>query len=202
LFVMQKSLSLKPLGSKLFLPLIVPIVAATICASSLSITQSVQAQPVKPEPTSPQPTSPEPTPPPSRTPAPARRAPSTPSTSSSSTQFYSPLPMPSSNEVSDTLTDKDIPTGSGGFYRDYRVTFAAGDQVVMDLTSEEFDTIISLIAPDGSTVTENDDGPDGTTNSLLFARITRPGDYVIRVSPYAGQGMGGFKLKVTRLRPV
>ena len=110
--------------------------------------------------------------------------------------------MPSSNEVSDTLTDKDIPTGSGGFYRDYRVTFAAGDQVVMDLTSEEFDTIISLIAPDGSTVTENDDGPDGTTNSLLFARITRPGNYVIRVSPYAGQGIGAFKLKVTRLRPV
>ena len=201
---MQKSLSLKPLGSKLFLPLIVPIVAATVCASSLSITQSVQAQPAKPEPTSPQPTSPQPTSPapttpPSRTPAPAHRAPST---SSPSAQFYSPLPLPSSNEVSDTLTDKDIPTGSGGFYRDYRVTFAAGDQVVMDLTSEEFDTIISLIAPDGSTVTENDDGPDGTTNSLLFARITRPGDYVIRVSPYAGQGTGSFKLKVTRLRPV
>jgi Bacterial pre-peptidase C-terminal domain len=196
---MQKPLSLNLPGSKLFLPLIVPIVAATICASSLSITQSVQAQPAKPEPTSPQPTSPEPTPPPSRTPAPARRAPSA---SSPSTQFYSPLPLPSSNEVSDTLTDKDVPTGSGGFYRDYRVTFAAGDQVVMDLTSEEFDTIISLIAPDGSTVTENDDGPDGTTNSLMFARITRPGNYVIRVSPYAGQGVGAFKLKVTRLRPV
>lgn len=197
---MQNFLSSKLLGSKLFLSLIVPIVAATVCASSLSIAQSVQAQPAKPEPASPQPSpEPEPTTPPAQTPAPARRAPSA---GSSSTQFYSPLPMPSSNEVSDTLTDKDIPTGSGGFYRDYRVTFAAGDQVVMDLTSEEFDTIISLIAPDGSTVTENDDGPDGTTNSLLFSRITRPGDYVIRVSPYAGQGMGAFKLKVTRLRPV
>ena len=173
----------------------VPIVAAAVCASSLSLNpQSVQAQPAKATPESPQPTRPEPAAP---TP-PAHRAPST----APSASIYSPQPMPSGNEVSATLTDKDIPTGSGGFYRDYRVTFAAGDQVVMDLTSEEFDTIISLIAPDGSTVTENDDGPDGTTNSLLFARIARAGDYVIRVSPYAGQGMGAFKLKVTRLRPV
>ena len=201
---MQKSLSSKLLGSKrlssrLCLSLMVPIVAAAVCASSLSLNpQSVQAQPAKGTPESPQPASPEPAAPISPTP-PTRRAPSTASTG---TQIYNPSPMPSGNEVSDTLTDKDIPTGSGGFYRDYRVKFAAGDQVVMDLTSEEFDTIISLIAPDGSTVTENDDGPDGTTNSLLFARIARAGDYVIRVSPYAGQGAGAFKLKVTRLRPV
>jgi hypothetical protein len=195
---MQKSLSSKLLGSRLYLPFMLPIVAATICAGALSLNiASVQAQPAKGTPESPQP-SPEPAAP-SPTP-PARRAQS--AGSSTSTQFYNPMPMPSSNEVSDTLTDKDIPTGSGGFYRDYRVTFAEGDQVVMDLTSEEFDTIISLIAPDGSTITENDDGPDGTTNSLLFARISRPGEYVIRVSPYAGQGVGAFKLKVTRLRPV
>jgi hypothetical protein len=118
------------------------------------------------------------------------------------TPLYSPIHLPANNEVSGTLTDKDIPTGSGGFYRDYLVTFEQGDQVVMDLSSEEFDTIISLIAPDGSTVSENDDGPDGTTNSLLFARVARPGSYVIRVSPYAGQGLGSFKLKVTRLRPI
>ena len=118
------------------------------------------------------------------------------------TPLYSPIKLPASNEVSGTLTDKDIPTGSGGFYRDYVVTFAVGDQVVMDLASEDFDPIIALIAPDGSTVSENDDGPDGTTNSLLFSRITRPGNYIIRVSPYAGQGLGSFKLKLTRLRPV
>jgi hypothetical protein len=115
------------------------------------------------------------------------------------TTLYSPIPMPSNNQVADSLTDKDIPTGSGGFARDYLVTFKEGDQVVMDLTSEEFDTIITLIAPDGSAVAENDDAPDGSTNSMLFARITRPGSYIIRVSPYAGQGIGRFNLKVTRL---
>lgn len=116
--------------------------------------------------------------------------------------LYNPIELPDSGEISDTLTDQDIPTGFGGFYRDYVVTFTEGDQVVMDLTSEEFDTIITLIAPDGATIGENDDGPDGTTNSLLFARVTTPGDYIVRVSPYAGQGIGAFTLKVTRLQPV
>lgn len=116
--------------------------------------------------------------------------------------LYSPIPLPSNNQVADSLTDKDIPTGSGGFARDYLVTFKEGDQVVMDLTSEQFDTIITLIAPDGTTVAENDDAPDGSTNSMLFARVTRPGSYIIRVSPYAGQGIGQFNLKVTRLQAV
>ncbi len=117
-------------------------------------------------------------------------------------QFYTPIPIPSSNEISDTLTDKDIPSGQGGFARDYGITLNAGDQVAIDLSSESFDTIVSLIGADGSTVGENDDGPDGTTNSVLFTRITQSGRYIIRVRAFGGTSGGAFKLKVTRLRPV
>jgi hypothetical protein len=117
-------------------------------------------------------------------------------------QIYNPIALPPSNEITDTLSEKDIPTGFGGFARDYMVSFEEGDHVVIDLISDEFDTIITLIGPDGSTVGENDDGPDGSTNSMLFARISTPGDYILRVRPYGGQGMGSFNLKVTRLRPV
>jgi len=116
--------------------------------------------------------------------------------------LYNPVRMPASNEIIDTLTDKDIPTGFGGFARDYIVSLEKGDQVVTDLLSDEFDTIVTLIAPDGTTIGENDDGPDGTTNSLLFARIAQEGNYIIRVRPYGGQGIGTFTLKVTRLRPI
>lgn len=115
--------------------------------------------------------------------------------------LYNPLPLPANNQVTDSLTNKDIPTGSGGFARDYLVSFKQGDQVVIDLTSEQFDTTLTLIGPDGTTAAENDDAPDGSTNSSLFYRATKPGNYIIRVSPYAGQGLGQFTLKVTRLRP-
>jgi hypothetical protein len=119
-----------------------------------------------------------------------------------SQSIYTPVEVESGDIITDVLSDNDIPTGVGGYARDYVVTFEAGDHVVVELVSDDFDTIITLISPDGSTFGENDDGPDGTTNSLLFARIIQPGDYTLRVRPYAGQGSGTFELKVTRLRPV
>jgi hypothetical protein len=119
-----------------------------------------------------------------------------------SQRVYNPIPIESGAEITDVLSTQDIPTGFGGFARDYTITFEAGDHIVIDLSSDDFDTIITLIAPDGSTFGENDDGPDGTTNSLLFARIIQSGTYTLRVRPFAGQGLGTFQLKVTRLRPV
>lgn len=116
--------------------------------------------------------------------------------------MYAPIPIQSNQPVDDVLSTTDIPTGFGGYSRDYTLELTEGDQVAVDLTSDEFDTLVSLIAPDGSTLGENDDGPDGSTNSLLFARITQGGKYTVRVRSYAGDGVGPFTLKVTRLRPV
>ncbi|MDK3155509.1 PPC domain-containing protein [Kamptonema cortianum] len=116
--------------------------------------------------------------------------------------MYNPKPLPPNNEITDTLSRDDIPTGQGGFARDYIVELNEGDQVVFDLTSEQFDTILTLLAADGSTIAENDDGPDGTTNSLLFARITQTGTYIVRVRAFGETRGGTFNLKMTRLRPV
>ncbi len=117
-------------------------------------------------------------------------------------RLYSPIPLPTSGEVSEKLTDKDIPTGQGGFARDYTVKLNKGDNLVIDLSSDSFDTIVNLLGPDGSTVAENDDGPDGTSNSQLFTRITETGSYIVRVRSFGETGVGPFKLKVTRLKPV
>jgi hypothetical protein len=124
------------------------------------------------------------------------------STALAQAQVYSPIEMPGSREITDSLTEKDIPTGFGGYARDYTVYLEDGDQVAIDVISEEFDTLVTLMNKDGNTVAENDDGPDGTTNSLLFARITETGTYTVRVRAYAGQGTGEFFLKVARLREV
>ena len=118
------------------------------------------------------------------------------------TRVYTPIELPNNREITDTLSNQDIPTGFGGFARDYTVYLEDGDQVAIDVISEEFDALVSLMNPSGGTVGENDDGPDGTTNSLLFARITQSGTYIVRIRAYAGQGEGEFFLKVARLRPI
>ncbi|MFM7472021.1 MAG: PPC domain-containing protein [Nodosilinea sp. LVE1205-7] len=124
-------------------------------------------------------------------------------TAQAQTRLYSPISLTTSRQIDDTLSSQDIPTGSGGFSRDYIVTLSAGDQVAIDATSDDFDTLVTLINKDGVTVGENDDGSDGSTNSLLFVRITESGAYTVRVSAYAGgTNTGKFKLKVARLREV
>ncbi len=58
---------------------------------------------------------------------------------------------------------------------------------------------VSLLASDGSTVGENDDGPDGTTNSLLVVSIFKTGIYTVRVraSNKAKKAVGPFTIFVT-----
>lgn len=115
-------------------------------------------------------------------------------------KVYNPIPLSYDKEVLDTLSEKDIPTGEGGFARDYLVQLSAGDQVAIDLSSENFDTRLTLMAADGTTVAENDDGSDGSTNSLIFSRITESGTYIVRVRAFGESSGGKFKLKVTPLR--
>ncbi|MEL6162710.1 MAG: PPC domain-containing protein [Cyanobacteria bacterium J06628_3] len=123
-------------------------------------------------------------------------------TNKQANKFYNPIPLPSTYEVSDALSVNDIPTGQGGFARDYTVKLAKGDNLAIDLSSDSFDSIITLLGPDGSTIAENDDGPDGSSNSLLFTRVTKAGTYIVRVRSFGETGIGSFKLKVTRLKPV
>ena len=118
-----------------------------------------------------------------------------------SAQLYNPSTL-GREEVSDTLTIADIHTGFGGLAKDYVVNLEAGDQITIDAISAEFDTLVTLMDENGITSSENDDVPDGSTNSLLFARISEGGKYTIRVRSYAGEGSGPFTIKLARLRPI
>ncbi len=113
---------------------------------------------------------------------------------------YTPIKLPSNGEVIDVLSEKDIPTGDGGFARDYAIELVAGDQLAIDLTSEVFDTVVILLNAEGKNIGKNDDGPDGTSNSLLFVRIKDTGTYMIRVQGFGETSSGEFKLKVTQLK--
>ncbi len=113
---------------------------------------------------------------------------------------YTPIQLPANGQVTDTLSERDIPTGDGGFARDYAIKLTAGDRVEIDVTSESFDTVVILLTADGKSIGKNDDGPDGTSNSLLFTRIKDSGTYIIRVQGFGETSSGEFKLKVSKLK--
>jgi hypothetical protein len=113
---------------------------------------------------------------------------------------YNPQPLPIGGDVRETLSDRDIPTGEGGFARDYSIELTPGDQIAIDVTSENFDTVVMLINYQGKTIGKNDDGPDGSSNSLLFTRIKDAGTYYIRVQGFGETSSGEFRLKVSKLK--
>jgi hypothetical protein len=118
---------------------------------------------------------------------------------SAQVQLYKPIPLQVGNQIKDTLSEKDIPTGKKGFARDYVVSLSAGDQVTIAVESASFDTFVSLLAADGSPAGENDDNPDGGTNSLLVVRIPNSGSYIVRVQASGEtKANGSFTLNVTR----
>jgi hypothetical protein len=48
----------------------------------------------------------------------------------------------------------------------------------------------------------NDDAGKETTNSLIYYKVTRSGNYTVRVNSFGGSSGGRFTLRVERLRPV
>ena len=125
---------------------------------------------------------------------------STPKNKKSNKIIYTPIQLPVNGEVRDILSDRDIPTGDGGFARDYAIQLVAGDQIAIDLSSEAFDTVVMLLNAEGKNIAKNDDGADGTSNSLLFIRIKDSGTYVVRVQGFGETSSGEFKLKISKLK--
>jgi hypothetical protein len=116
--------------------------------------------------------------------------------------IYKPIPLEENQPILDTLTMEDIPTGDGGFARDYIINLNKGDQIAIDLMSDNFDPIVILMSEDGTTIAENDDAPDSDSNSLLFTRIAENGKYIVRVRAFGAVGSGNFTLKLTKLKPI
>jgi len=114
-------------------------------------------------------------------------------------QLYKPPSLQLGRSISDQLSNRDIPTGQGSFAKDYIITCNAGDRLTITVTSTVFDPMVAVIAPDGSTIAENDDGEDGTTNAALALTIPQSDRYTVRVQNFGQSTSGSFQLQVTRL---
>jgi hypothetical protein len=79
---------------------------------------------------------------------------------------------------------------------EYPLTLDAGSIVTLSTDSiENFDTILTLIGPDGKPLAENDDREPGNLQSLIVHRVEMSGTYTVAVTGYGG-GTGVFELTV------
>ncbi|MDH3207781.1 MAG: PPC domain-containing protein [Gemmatimonadota bacterium] len=72
----------------------------------------------------------------------------------------------------------------------------AGQQVVIDLRSDDFDSYLYLVGPGLVEPLSDDDGGDGT-NSQITTTLPETGTYRIIASPYSTDDSGSFTLSVS-----
>jgi len=101
-------------------------------------------------------------------------------------------------EISGTLDDSD-PQGDDDSYYDYwTYQGRQGERVRITLSSEAFDTYLSLGTLQNGEFHEidsNDDASEGT-NSMLEATLPNAGTFVIRVKALSGENEGPYTLKI------
>lgn len=92
-------------------------------------------------------------------------------------------------------TDGNALTGAlTGTAREYTLRIAQPSRVVIDMSSDDFDTVLEL---QGNGVSlENDDGPDGTHSRI--STVLQPGTYQLKARGLGDSASGLFRLSATR----
>ena len=77
----------------------------------------------------------------------------------------------------------------------YTFTAEAGDTVIIRMSSEEFDTFLSLIDPAGQVLEQNDDY-DGNPNATIVNSLPTDGEYTVLAGSFYGQLGGTYQLTI------
>ncbi|WRH69028.1 MAG: PPC domain-containing protein [Planktothrix sp. GU0601_MAG3] len=106
-------------------------------------------------------------------------------------------------EVTDTLKQGDevLPVDNS-FYHVYAFEGKAGQQVTIEMNSNEVDSYLILLTEDGDELAQDDDG-GGEKNAKIVATLPKDGTYILLVNSYeAGEaGVYRLRLKATESSP-
>jgi uncharacterized protein YkwD len=95
-------------------------------------------------------------------------------------------------------TDATLPA-DGSVYDIYSFTGQAGQTVVIDLESAEFDTYLFLFNPRDAQIADNDDVSDRSSNSRIVVDLPCDGTYRVMVNSYNADSRGRYTLSIYEL---
>ncbi|MEO1400612.1 MAG: trypsin-like peptidase domain-containing protein [Cyanobacteria bacterium J06635_1] len=99
-------------------------------------------------------------------------------------------------EEAGRLEQGDPQLRDGSFYDEYAFEGQAGQQVVISLTSSDFDTYLFLADEAGNQIAENDDVSGSSTNSEIVVTLPRQGLYRVVANAYDNRGQGSYRISV------
>jgi CHAT domain-containing protein/tetratricopeptide (TPR) repeat protein len=91
--------------------------------------------------------------------------------------------------------DQNSPTlPDGSHYQEHTFEGRAGDQIAIELSSDEFDAYLILKSPDGKVIAQNDNGVSGI-NSTIVITLPTTGVYIILANTYGAGATGSYQLE-------
>ncbi|MDC0598381.1 hypothetical protein OAP18_00860 [Gammaproteobacteria bacterium] len=116
-----------------------------------------------------------------------------------------PRPDPVNIALGEMTTGDLTPRGDAqenGYYQDhYTFVGNSGEYLQIELSSDEFDTLLKLVMPDGSEV-ENDDYEGSTEQSRIEFKMSASGEYRVIATSFEDHEIGEYRLMVnTSLKP-
>jgi len=115
-----------------------------------------------------------------------------------------PVPINVGQTVNGALSTNDCPLGDGSFYDGYSFSGTAGQQISVTMTAS-FDTYLFLRNPDGSTLTQDDDGGGGTNSRIPpgsgFISLPTTGTYTIVANSFSANVTGPYTLTLNGTAP-
>lgn len=93
--------------------------------------------------------------------------------------------------VAGRLEAGDRPRSGGGYEDVFEFDARAGQDIVLEMHSSDFDSYLELRDPDGGMVAENDDGGEGR-DAMVMTRLPRAGRYRVIARSYGESEASGF----------
>ncbi len=107
---------------------------------------------------------------------------------------------PSLDIITGRLTTSDHRMADGEFFHAYPLSFQAGQEIVFDLRSNDFDTYLIVTSPSGETFANDDMSAEVTRSATYQSRLTLPisssGIWTVYVTSYAANETGSYELSI------
>ncbi len=106
-----------------------------------------------------------------------------------------PIPLFCGGGGSASLGSPDCVESPGIWVRFWTIQGIAGQEVTIDVSSSDFDTVLDLLNPDGVIVASNDDSGGGTDSHIVYT-LDSTGPWTAKVSNFPGTGPGSFNISL------
>lgn len=100
-------------------------------------------------------------------------------------------------EEKGSLSAGDSVLDDGSLYDAYKFSGSSGQQVTINLESQDFDPYLILLDPSGRRISENDDISRTNRNSRLVVTLPDTGIYTAAANSYEAGKNGGYQIKIS-----